>query len=43
MKKRDSKEIHLKVNESQYKQCGVTAQFPTGQNLLEKMLKKDKY
>ena len=31
------------VNESRYKQCGVIALFFTGQNLLQKVLGKDKY
>ena len=26
-----------------YKQCGVTPHFSTGQNLLKKILRKDKY
>ena len=30
---------HIKVNESYYKQCGVTPHFSTGQNILS----KDKY
>ena len=33
----------LKVNELRYKQCGVTPQLSTGQNLLKKVLRKDKY
>ena len=32
----------LKVNESQYKQCGVTPHFSTGKNQLKKILRKDK-
>ena len=32
-----------KVNESRYKQCGVTLHFSTGQYLLKKILRKDKY
>ena len=30
----------IKVNESRYKQCGVTPQFSTGQILLKKILNK---
>ena len=33
----------LKVNESRYKQYGVTQHFSIGQNLLKKLLRKDKY
>ena len=33
----------LKVNESRYKQRGVTPHFSIGQNLLKKRLRKDKY
>ena len=33
----------MKVNESRYKQCGATPRFSTGQNLLQKTLRKDKY
>ena len=33
----------LKVNKSRYKQCGVTPHFFIGQNLLKKILRKDKY
>ena len=32
-----------KANESQYMQCGVTPHFSTGQNLLKKILRKDRY
>ena len=32
-----------KVNESRYKQCGVTLHFSTGQYLLKKILRKDKH
>ena len=32
----------FKVNESQYEQCGVTQHFSTGQNLLKKILRKNK-
>ena len=34
---------NLKVNESRYEQRGVTPHFFTGQNLLKKFMKKDKY
>ena len=34
---------NLKVNESRYKQCGVTPHFSTGQKLLKRILRKDKY
>ena len=34
---------HIKVKESQYKQCGVTPHFSIGQNILKKTLEKDKY
>ena len=33
----------IKVNESQYKQCGVTPHLFTRENLLKKILRKDKY
>ena len=33
----------LNVNESRYKQCEITLHFSTGQNLLKKLLRKDKY
>ena len=33
----------LKVDESRYKQWGITPTFFTGQNLLKKILRKDKY
>ena len=33
----------IKVNESSYKQCRVIPHFSTGQNLLKKILRKDKY
>ena len=40
----EAKEKHIaKVNESRYKQCGVIPHFPTGQNLLQKIFRKDKY
>ena len=32
-----------KVNESRYKQSGVTLHFSTGPNLLKRILRKDKY
>ena len=32
--------ITLKVNESQYKQCGVTPHFSTGQNVFKKYWEK---
>ena len=32
-----------KVNESPYEQCGKTPHFSKGQNLLRKILRKDKY
>ena len=35
--------IVFKFNESRYKQCGVTPHFPTRQNILKKILRKDKY
>ena len=34
---------YVKVNESRHKQCGVTPHFSTGQNLLKKIFRKDKY
>ena len=40
---RKSMEYLLKVNESRYKQRGVTQHFSTGQNLLKKILRKNKY
>ena len=30
----------VKVNESRFKQCGVTQDFSTGQNLFKKILRK---
>ena len=33
----------IKVNESQYKECGVTSHFSLGQNLLKKILRICKY
>ena len=33
----------LKVIESPYKKYGVTLHFPTGQNLVKKILRKYKY
>ena len=33
----------FKVNESRYKQCDVNSHFSTGQNILKRILKKDKY
>ena len=33
----------VKVNESRYKQCWVTLHFTTGQTLLKKKLRRDKY
>ena len=33
----------IKVNESRYKQFGVTPHFSTGENLLKKILIKDRY
>ena len=33
----------MKVNESRYKQYGVTPHFSTGENLLQKILREDKY
>ena len=35
--------VVLKVNESRYKHCVVTPHFSTRQNLLKKLLRKDKY
>ena len=32
--------ISIKVNDSRYKQCGVTPHFSTGQNLLKKNIEK---
>ena len=32
-----------KANESRYEPCGMTPNFSTGQNLLKKILRKDKY
>ena len=34
---------YLKNNESRYKQCGVTPDFSTGQNLLKRILRFLKY
>ena len=34
---------YVKVNESRHKQRGVTPHFSTGQNLLKKIFRKDKY
>ena len=34
--------IDLKVSESRYRQYGLTPHFSTGQNLLKKILRKDK-
>ena len=33
-----TKILTLKVNESRCKQCGITSQFSTGQNLCKKIL-----
>ena len=35
--------VNIKVNESQYKRCGVTPPFSTRKNLLKKILRKYKY
>ena len=35
--------VNFEVNKSRYKQSGVTPYFSTGQNLLERILRKDKY
>ena len=31
--------FHINVNESRYKQCGVTPHFPAGQDLSKKILR----
>ena len=36
-------DFFIKVNESRCKQRGVTPHASTGQNLLKKILRKDKY
>ena len=35
--------LSLVVDESRYKQCGVTPHFSKRQSLLKKILRKDKY
>ena len=39
----DHKTLKLNVNESRYKQCGVTRHLSTRQKLLKNILQKDKY
>ena len=39
-KKKKNRYSFLKVNESRYKQCGVTPHFSTRQNLLKKYREK---
>lgn len=38
-----AKTKHVRVDESRSKQCSVTPDFSTGQNLLRKILREDKY
>ena len=35
-------EVTVKANKSGYKKCGITPHFYTGQDVLKKLMRKDK-